>query len=84
MTLDPRDVCHCPSTPLPMYYLGEEVGICLLCRGIYDERLYYMRLRQHVAGFTYDSVGEYLRAADPVGWRWRPENRLLSPDPRSS
>jgi hypothetical protein len=60
----PSYLCHC-QIPTPQRHLAEETGLCEGCHGIFDQRLYEMRLRQHVSSFTYDSLDEFLRAVDP-------------------
>lgn len=57
--LRPEFVCNCQVSN-PLIHLGEDTGLCAACNGIYDERLYEMRLHQHVANFTWSSVEEYL------------------------
>ena len=62
--LHPDYVCSC-NVPRLKKHLGEETGICDICNLIFDERLYEMRLRQHVAGYTYETVDDFLREKDP-------------------
>jgi hypothetical protein len=48
-----------------MVHLGEDTGLCAACNGVYDERLYEMRCRQHVPNFTFDDLEDYLASKDP-------------------
>jgi hypothetical protein len=48
--IDERYLCQCMG-PRPLMYLGEDTGLCLVCRMIYDPNLYERRLRQHVPEF---------------------------------
>jgi len=52
-------ICHC-TVPSPWMHLGEDTGLCRACRLVYDQRLYEMRLRQHVPRHLYESVRDYL------------------------
>jgi hypothetical protein len=57
--------CKC-QTPRPLTYLKQDTGLCGGCNLIYDSRLYEMRLREHVSGFTWDSLDEFLTEVDPA------------------
>jgi hypothetical protein len=61
---DQNFVCNCRA-PRPLIHKGEDTGLCAVCNGVYDEQLFEMRLRQHVSGYTYDTVEDYLRDKDP-------------------
>ena len=65
MPLHPSYSCSCQH-PNPQKYKGEETGLCTSCNLVYDDRLYEMRLRQHVTGFTYDSLDDFLNEVDPI------------------
>ena len=56
--------CHC-TAPSPLLHLGEDTGLCKGCTMVYDSSLYEMRLRQHVAGFNYENLDEFLQDRDP-------------------
>lgn len=60
----PSYLCTCQAPRLKRH-LGEDTGICDICNLIYDQQLYEMRLRQHVAGYTYNDLDEFLIAQDP-------------------
>lgn len=64
MPLHPEYKCKCQAPNLQRH-LGEDTGLCSSCNLVYDEALYEMRLRQHVEGFTHESVHEYLLTVDP-------------------
>jgi hypothetical protein len=57
--------CHC-QVPVPGIVEGEDTGLCASCKYVYDERLYEMRLRQHVPDWHYDTIDQYLTEVDPV------------------
>lgn len=61
--LHPDYICKC-NVPRLKRHLGEDTGLCDICNCIYDQQLYEMRLRQHVAGFTYADLDEFLKAND--------------------
>lgn len=63
MNLHPNYVCQC-RVPRPKIWHGEDSGLCDICSYVYDERLYEMRLRQHVPNFTYDSINDFLTEVD--------------------
>jgi hypothetical protein len=48
-----------------MMVQGEDSGLCQGCGFIYDERLYEMRLRQHVANLPEGDLDEILSQVDP-------------------
>jgi len=64
MAVHPSYCCRC-QIPKSVVYLGEDTGLCFYCRGIYDQQLYERRLRQHVKGFTYDTLHDFLTDVDP-------------------
>jgi hypothetical protein len=62
-------ICGCATTT-PLIHAcpqhgAEETGICSSCTGIYDERLFEARTRQHVENYHWDSVHEYLMEVQP-------------------
>jgi hypothetical protein len=57
-------LCKC-EVPKPVIYLGEDTGLCLFCRFIYDPNLYERRLRQHVKDFGEGDLHDFLMRADP-------------------
>jgi uncharacterized membrane protein len=59
MALRTEYVCNCRVSS-PLIHLGEDTGLCQACNGIYDDRLYEMRLHQHVANFKWDSIEDFL------------------------
>lgn len=61
--IHPDYQCRCEA-PKTLIYLGQDTGICLFCRGIYDERLYEMRLREHLTGYTYETLHDFLLDKD--------------------
>jgi len=63
MPVHPSYCCDCRYSS-PLIHLGQDTGLCAVCSGVYDEQLYYMRLREHIPNFTYETVDEYLRAVD--------------------
>ena len=62
--LHPSRQCACQVT-VPLVYRGEDTGLCAACDMVYDESLYERRLRQHVSGYTYESLSDFLAANDP-------------------
>lgn len=63
--LHPSYECHCEA-PSPRKEMGQDSGLCQACGYIYDPNLYEMRLRQFTPNYTYESLDEYLRVADPA------------------
>ena len=63
--IHPDYLCHC-QVPRMQVHGGEETGLCDICNGVYDERLYEMRLRQHVAGIEGETLSEILANLDPT------------------
>ena len=55
--------CQC-QVPRLRRHLGEDTGLCDVCNLVYDEQLYWMRLRQHVSGITAEDLDDFLEAND--------------------
>ena len=56
-------VCRC-QVPRLQKHLGEETGLCEVCGMVYDEQLYWMRIRQHVSGVTAEDLDGFLEEND--------------------
>lgn len=65
MPLHPDYKCQC-QVPHLQRHLGEDTGLCEGCTLVYDESLYEKRLRQHVSGWDYDSIHDFLMDVDPA------------------
>lgn len=64
MPIHPSYECHC-AIPVPLMHKTEDTGMCSACNNVYDERLYEMRLRQHVPGLEGSSLHEIMQHLSP-------------------
>lgn len=62
--IHPSYMCSC-EVPKALVYLGQDTGLCLYCRQIYDPQLYEMRLREHVSNFGEGDLQDFLIRIDP-------------------
>ena len=56
--------CRC-QVPRPLHHEGEDTGLCQACNLVYDERLYEMRVRQHVPNWHYETLHDWFEDVDP-------------------
>jgi hypothetical protein len=64
MQLKAEYKCRC-VTPRLQRHLKEDTGLCESCGFVYDENLYWMRIRQHVPNVTAKDLDEFLTQEDP-------------------
>jgi hypothetical protein len=64
MALKPGMMCSC-QIPVPLLHMGEDTGMCKTCNLVYDERLYEMRIRQHVSDWHYDNLHQWFEEVSP-------------------
>ncbi len=69
-SLHPDYQCKC-SVPHPLHHESrngedQDTGLCVACNGVYDERLYEMRIRENVHELpAFETLDELLRKIDP-------------------